>query len=340
MELISELRWFSIPDENFTLYGVRDDLRRIAPDVAKSISAGIGRQAPRSAGGRLRFRTNSKTIHIKAYFSENRGVGFDLYRLRDGEEYFVTGFKMKNMPSCLGWFEASRTVGDGETMQEYTLNLPYGGRVDELFVAIDKDAVVEPGAAYINEKPVIYYGSSIVHGFASGRPGMTYTAQISQKYNLNYINFGFAGNAKGEPAMAEYIAKMPMCAFVCDYDHNAPDAEHLQATHLPFYKIIRAAYPDIPYIMCTSPNYHTNPEEFQKREDVIRATYEYAKANGDDKVWFLQGKKFFNGENYHSCTLDGLHPNDVGNSRMAKHIGAAVAEALGLPEKLHDFMEY
>ena len=87
--------------------------------------------------------------------------------------------------------------------------------------------------------PVVFYGSSITHGAAAGRPGNTYENFISQKYNLDYVNLGFAGQAKGEVNMAEYIAGLRMCAFVCDYDHNAPDADYLEKTHYRFYEIIR-----------------------------------------------------------------------------------------------------
>ena len=60
------------------------------------------------------------------------------------------------------------------------------------------------------KKPVIFYGSSITHGAAASTPGYTYENLIAQKYNMTYVNLGFAGNAKAEDAMCDYIAKRPL----------------------------------------------------------------------------------------------------------------------------------
>lgn len=51
---------------------------------------------------------------------------------------------------------------------------------------------------------------------------------------MDYINYGFPGNARGELAVAEYIKNIDMSAFVYDYDHNAETSEDLQRTHKPF----------------------------------------------------------------------------------------------------------
>lgn len=340
MEEENNVQWFSIPDKHFDLYGVMDNFQRMPKEMAEAISAGVARHAVSSAGGRLRFMTNSKKIRIRAHMVSERGVGFDLYRLVDNAEYFAAGFMSRNRPINEGWFEAVREVGDGMQMQVFTLNLPYIGMMDSLSVGIDERAEITPGARYINELPVVFYGSSITQGRCASRPGMTYEAQISQKYNMNYLNMGINGNAKAEPLFASYLAKIPMIAFVCDYDHNAPDAEHLKQTHLPLYLTIREENPDIPYIIVTKPDFFKAPERNQIRADVIRETFDYAKAHGDTHVFFVDGKKFFNGDYYHACTMDGTHPNDLGFYRIAADIGDVVADALGLEKRVHDFIEY
>ena len=70
------------------------------------------------------------------------------------------------------------------------------------------------------------------------------------------------------------------------------------------------------------------------------ATYEYAKQNGDDKVYFVDGKTLFGGEYYRNCTKDGCHPNDLGAYRMAQKIGHVIAKAIEIKEAIkHDFAE-
>ena len=113
--------------------------------------------------------------------------------------------------------------------------------------------------------------------------------------NIDHLNLGFSGNAQGEPAIAEWMATLPMSIFVCDYDHNAPSTEHLEATHYNMYEIIRKKNPDIPYIMITRPNYWYTRENFEdvmKRRDVVMTSYLKARQTGDKNVWFIEVKAF------------------------------------------------
>ena len=224
------------------------------------------------------------------------------------------------------------TRKDGE-MGFYTVNFPHFAEVKKMYIGLKKGYKLGKGKKYRNEKPVIFYGSSITHGAAAGRPGNTYENFISQKYNLDYINLGFAGHAKGEQVFAEYIACLPMSVFVCDYDHNAPNLEHLENTHYPFYETIRKKYPDIPYIMISRPDANINSitrDKPDERRDIIRRSYEKARSMGDHNVYFIDGHTLFEGEFYESCTSDGCHPNDIGFMRMADKIGAVIAKAMNL----------
>lgn len=72
---------------------------------------------------------------------------------------------------------------------------------------------------------------------------------VCRRNNIDFINLGFSGSEKGEDAIVDYMAGLEMSAFVCDYDHNAPDAEHLVATNYKMYEKIRKAHPNIPYII-------------------------------------------------------------------------------------------
>ena len=81
-----------------------------------------------------------------------------------------------------------------------------------------------------------------------------------------------------------------------DYDHNAPDADHLRRTHLPFYKIIREAQPDLPIIFVGRPDYETWLDDSEKRAEVILDTFSYAVNNGDRNVYYVPGRDLFERE--------------------------------------------
>lgn len=162
-------------------------------------------------------------------------------------------------------------------------------------------------------------------------PGNSYQNIISRRLNIDYINLGFSGSAMGEPAMAEYMATIPMSVFVSDYDHNTPTYEHLTKTHFALYETIRKKNPDLPYVMVTRPDYwnHMDIEERLKRRHHIIDNYNKALALGDKNVYFIDGKEFFAGKYADMCTVDGTHPNDLGFALMAYRIGAVLEKILG-----------
>ena len=114
-------------------------------------------------------------------------------------------------------------------MRSFVINFPLYTDVCELYLGLEESAKVEAAPDYEIKVPVVYYGSSITQGGCASRPGTSYQAIISRRLNCDYVNLGFSGNAKGEPAIAEYIAGLEMSVFVYDYDHNAPNPEHLAA---------------------------------------------------------------------------------------------------------------
>ena len=341
MDNYDGIKWIRVTPESVDLYNLDKDFKRLPEGVAQNINE-IGRIASGySAGGRARFSTDSNTVVIRAKASLHWDMGFDLYRVdeKTGREYFAAGYRDTLFLIHEGEFVAR--LGEGHVqnerkMQYYTLNFPCFAFVEYVEIGIEKDAEFGKGLKYRNDKPVVFYGSSITNGGLASRPGMTYTSLISQKYGIDYLNLGLSGGAKGDKAMAEYMAELEMSCFVCDYDHNAYEDGLLEATHLPMYEAIRRKHPDIPYIIITKPDCFKDFEDSRRRAQIIYKTYEYAKQKGDENVYFVDGKDLFSGEYYTACTLDGCHPNDVGFMRMAERIGTLIAKALGIEEEKHD----
>lgn len=145
---------------------------------------------------------------------------------------------------------------------------------------------------------------------------------------MDVVNLGFSGNAKAEPAIMNYIAGLDMSVFVYDYDHNAPNADFLRETHKPGFDIVRSAQPDLPIILITRPNVATNPGQATLRKNVVIDTYRAARAAGDKNVYYIDGETFFLGKFENECTVDGVHPNDMGFTFMADAIEAVIRRAL------------
>ena len=213
-------------------------------------------------------------------------------------------------------------------MKDYTINFPLYNNIDEVYIGIEKGLKLEEGDMYKDILPVVYCGSSITQGGWASRPGNSYTNIISRDLDVDFINLGFSGNAKGEPEMAEYISNLKMSCFVYDYDHNAPNVQHLRDTHERMYKEIRAKNLELPVIFVSRPNMYLSAEE-KERKQVILTTYNNAKQRGEN-VCFVDGEEMFKLFGGDSSTVDGTHPNDLGFMCMAKCIGKEVQRTLNI----------
>lgn len=70
-----------------------------------------------------------------------------------------------------------------------------------------------------------------------------------------------------------------------------------------------------------------NQNELADRQKVILDTYHYPCAQGDSNVWFIDGSSIFRGPYEELCTVDGVHPNDMGFAMMADAIGSVLKRA-------------
>ena len=331
----------------FRIYGLYEpttepEFKRMPDAVAATVSAGVKNLARHTSGGRVRFSTDSPYIVIKAemptvghmsHMPLTGSAGFDLYvDSDDGRESlflrtFVPPYTMTN-----GYESKILTYSD--TVRNYTIHFPLYNPLTNLYVGVKEGSYLGEGAAYRDLDPVVYYGSSITQGGCASRPGNAYQAMIARQLGIDFVNLGFSGNGRGEDTMLDYLAGMKMSAFVSDYDHNAPNEEHLAATHYKLYEAIRATHPNIPYVMLSRPDYHhdypllAGPKSSINRRRVILDTFHKAFDSGDRNVYFIDGESLFRGPFEDSCTVDGCHPNDLGFSKFAEAIGAVLKRAL------------
>jgi len=316
----NDIVFLSIDEAPIKIYGIfkeNGSYRRLPESVAKTVSDGVYELHVKSAGGRVRFMTDSKYVAIRVKLKGTTPVphgaftgsaGFDIY---SGTKYIKTFIPPIDMTDG---YESIAEFGSNE-LRDITINFPRYSEILEMYIGIQNSAAIKEPIPYKNSKPIVYYGSSITQGGCASRPGMTYQNIVSRRLNLDFINLGFSGNAKGEDEIANYIKKLDMSLFVYDYDHNAPTPEHLRATHERMFKIIRSANPDLPIIIMPRPKYILDEVECEHLE-VVRKTYDNAAASGDKNVYFIS-----NTELTKLCkdegTVDNCHPTDYGFVSMA-----------------------
>ena len=334
---IDGIKFLDIENPIFKIYGVKQEngvYRRMPEAVARTVSEGVHSLHANCAGGRVRFKTDSRyiainaqyvTVHKSPRFPLSGSAGFDMYITDevDGKEtYYDTFLPPLDFDDC---YESVLSFKEKKTRQ-ITINFPTFSSVKKLYIGLDEESYIEEAQDYKISTPIVYYGSSITQGCGVCRPGNIYQARISREFDADYVNLGFGGNCKGEQAMADYIKNLDMSVFVYDYDHNTPNVEHLENTHEKFFNIIRKAQPQLPIIMMSAPVFFPD-SNWERRKAVIKKTYTNAVNNGDKNVYFIDGKDLMQfAEN--DGTVDNCHPNDLGFYSMAKVLSNVLGEVL------------
>ncbi|MBR1867235.1 MAG: hypothetical protein IJ800_01485 [Clostridia bacterium] len=342
----SDVEWFSPLEKPFKIYGVYYDenegaFLRLPGEIAKKVNDGVVYLHGHTAGGRLRVKTDSPYIILRAtepydnimsHMPLSGQCGFSLF----GDNGFVKTY----MPFWTAISE-SREKGefsfdgiadtDGLT-HNYTFYFPLYNGVKSLYIGLKKGCFVDFADEYRHKRPILFYGSSITQGGCASKPGDDYINRLSYMLDSDIINLGFSGSAKGEKAMVDYLASFDPSVFVIDYDHNAPNAEHLKNTHYPLYEKIRQEHKDTPVIFMTMPvfNGFADKGSWKERFDVIRETYDKAILNGDKNAYFISGDGFLSSAFLDGCaTVDGCHPDSLGFYLMANALYPTLKKILG-----------
>ena len=328
------LTFHEITEEPFTIYGIfREGEKwvRLPDAVAASVSDGVHSLSKHTAGGRVRFITDSPYVAIKTkqptyygmdHMARTGASAFDLYVGKCESSKYVNTFRPPVTPAP--GYESVIDLGAPQK-RLITINFPLYCEVHEILIGLKEGCVIEKAEPYAFSTPFVYYGSSITQGGCASRAGTSYQGFISRKFDADYINLGFSGNARAEDPMIEYVAGLDMSMFVYDYDHNAPNAEHLEKTHEKMFLAVREKHPNIPIIILSRPNFKISDED--ARYKVIKKTYDNAIARGDDNVYYIPGRELMRlcGD---EGTVDNCHPTDLGFYSMAQVLGEEIEKII------------
>lgn len=321
---LPDVKFYTIQRDCPLLFGLSLDEKgfyRMQEADAAKVNSGILALCRNTSGGRLRFVCDSSYVAIRVksgqkenppHISATGYQGFDLYR-----NGVFCGIFPPPQNTAAGYESVIHFLEEGPA--EITIHFPVYCNVELVQVGIQENAFLEAAPLPVNKK-VVFYGSSITQGACVSRPGLTYVNHLARRLGCDVFNLGFSGSALGEPAMAEYIAALNPDVFVLDYEHNAPTLDHLQKTHEPFYRAFRALCPDTPILMLSSVDLPFKRNSRTKRRKVILDTLEKGRQDGDENLFFLDGETFYPKSFWDSCSVDTVHPNDIGHFFMAEAI--------------------
>ena len=342
-----DVKWIDSHDERLSLYGVYFDeenglYMRVPDDVSKKANPSLLSLSKMTAGGRLRFVTDSSYIAIRAslpafiplpHMSITGSHGFSVYA--DG--FFQARYspRFNDFSGVSGdylkervLFVEKKTLIPSDKKRVIDIYFPLYGGVAQLYIGVEQGAVIERAPEYKFKKPMLFYGSSIVQGACVSRPGNDYISVLARRLDSDYINLGFSGNGNAEDAMIDYITSIDASVYAFDYNMYASFPKRVLPPHFSIYERIRKAHPDKGILLYDKPgvDYAGYPE----REAIIKATYDKARALGDEKVAFVSADELLGKGERDCCMVDGSHPNDLGAMRIANALYPVVKQLLGI----------
>lgn len=316
------------------------DFTRIDTSAYKFNDKVIEEYACHSTGLAVLFATDSPVIKARWITSEKNASenmtaiaqkGLDLYIRQDGEWVFA-GVGRPDMASGPDYDEHQGTIVKSMApgRKECLMYLPLYDRLDSLFIGVEEGSYVEPLENPFRYR-IVVKGSSVTHGLAASRPGMSYAARFGRDNGFLCFNLGFSGLSKLQKEYAEYLADIEdVDAFIFDAFSN-PSAEVIHENFDRFVDIIRASHPETPLIFMQterreSRNFDTWREDFETKKQAAAEEEIRERMKTDRHIYFIPSDDFLGHD--HIATSDGSHPTDLGFTRMLDSISPRILKIL------------
>jgi hypothetical protein len=311
------------------------------PAKAEAIVPGdIWYFSKQSAGMCIRFTTDSNAIYVKWTLGHEKlsfnnlnatsASGLDLYA-RDGRQ-----FKMIGIATAHNFPENGQLIADGLApgLHEYLLYLPLFNHVKKLYIGLRPDSSMykaEQENAQEN-KPICFYGSSIVHGECASRPGNTYAAVLSRQLNRPVINLGFSGSARMEPVIADMLTELKPSVYVIDTLPNMTK-EMVTSLYEPFIDKLKKVHPLTPVIICETIEFSNDfvkprlHQAIEVKNDALWQICQRLRNKGYSGIYYVKRSELLYGAGTDG-TVDCIHPNDLGFKHIAEILEPVLRKAL------------
>jgi lysophospholipase L1-like esterase len=207
----------------------------------------------------------------------------------------------------------------GAAPRLYTVYLPLYNGVESLEIGIPSGASFR-GIAPRKEKPILFYGTSIMHGACASRTGMSISAIVGRRFKRPVINLGFSGNGQMEPEVGALLAELDPAVYALDCLPNMTP-EMVASRTEPLVRQLRTARPNTPILLVEDRTFtnagfiKSTRQNHEARRKAYHTAFENLRSAGVTSIGYLKGENLvgLDGEG----ATDGSHPNDLGMVRYA-----------------------
>lgn len=291
-----------------------------------------------SAGMVVRFQTASPELRVRYRLTSARmamahmpatGVsGVDLYS-HDGN-----GWRWVAVTRPAKQDVEARLFANQPTtrLRDFQLYLPLYNGIEKLELGTVDDFKLQPlPRRSETSKPIVCYGTSIMHGACSSRPGMAWTSIMGRALNREVFNFGFSGNGRMEVEVGQFLAELDPAVFVIDCLPNMTPKLVADRTQ-PLVRQLRKARKDTPILLVEDRTF-TNAwfhkprlAQHEQRRKALREAFKSLQTAGTNDLHLLAGDGLLGSDG--EGATDGSHPNDLGMVRQAKAVATAIRPLL------------
>jgi hypothetical protein len=293
---------------------------RLPADTWSRTSPEIRALADHSSGLYFRFRTDSKRLRFRWSVTDGRLAGWnmapqgksglDVYEEETGCHVCVgiPERRRENVASCR--WNPSKTC---------LVYLPLFNGVEKVEVGVDAGCAVTPVSHPADEKPVVFYGGSIVQGACATRSGLAWVNIAGRLLGRETVNLGFSGQGCMEPELIDALSRIDAAVYVISPFGNMT-REQADARYESGVRRLRAFRPETPIVLGEHCYYRT-PHDW--KHEAVGRLYDKLKAEGWRKLAIVRMDDMWpKGDT--DGTADGGHPNDRGEWTMAEAFAAVV----------------
>jgi len=206
--------------------------------------------------------------------------------------------------------------------REYCLNLPLYDTLIDMQIGLDDDSILEN--ITFQNKPLVFYGTSITQGGCASRPGLAHTNIISRELGYECINLGFSGNGHLENSVGAIMSDIDASLYVVECMYNV-DKKMINQKTRSLIKAIRANpnsknTPIVFMEQAVIDMGHLNTEfisSVMEKNEELNKQIQGSIREGERDLFIIKHTGAIDEDS--EATVDGIHFNDLGFQRYADH---------------------
>ena len=313
----------------------------------KTIPVAVWNQSMRSSGLHVRFVTNATSITVNysvafesegnKWFSPVGANGLDMYARKPDDKWYWC----HPIPIKVGSVFTYERINPDDPVYdkdgyEFTLYFPLFALTTSLSITVNSDAKFEFIPVSKKLKPIVVYGTSVVHGAVCSRPGNSWTNIVGRNFpDRNIVNLGFSGVGKVEPEVVDVINEIDADIYIIDCLPNYSNTSMpplIDGRYKSAIDKLTKNHPDAA-ILLTEHFGYADMEMWKARKDLVEAdnielkkVYNYFIEKGCENIYYLSREEM--NIDMSSDIGDYVHPNDKGMYRFAEVYTAKINEIL------------